>query len=139
MNEKGENKKEENENDESERYEYCWDGCYDKETDWIVETTILEVEGYEKFVYCPKCHKTWSLDYSGKTTMLGPKHCQHKEREIGNPMKLTGEGCSNEPQYKCEAQNWCNGDWVCGEHWVEHDWHDWSCVICSQEYAVYGN
>ena len=76
---------------------------------------------------------------SGKTTMLGPKHCQHKEREIGDPMKLTGEGCSNEPQYKCEAQNWCNGDWVCGEHWVKHDWHDWSCVICSQEYAVYGN
>jgi hypothetical protein len=63
MNKKDENKKDENENDESERYEYCWQGCYDEETDWIVETTILEVEGFEKLVYCPKCHETWALDY----------------------------------------------------------------------------
>jgi hypothetical protein len=69
MSEKDENIKEENENNyadksvKTERYEYCWQGCYDEETDWIVETTILEVEGYEKLVYCPKCHQTWDIDH----------------------------------------------------------------------------
>ena len=157
MNEKDENKKEVNDDDGFAKNIYCWDECMDKDTDWNAIMQPIDWDG-EDCMFCPECYKIWDLNYkqipprtphwarkahAARMALFSegkePKHCQHKEREIGNPMKLTGEGCSNEPQHKCEAQNWCNGDWVCGEHWVEHDWHDWSCVICSQEYAVYGN
>ena len=38
--------------EKDERYEYCWDGCYDEENDYIVKTEIIVVDG-EKVVHCP--------------------------------------------------------------------------------------
>ena len=38
--------------EKDERYEYCWEGCYDEEIDYIVKTEIIIVDG-KKVVHCP--------------------------------------------------------------------------------------
>lgn len=227
-----------NERESDGKNEYCWNGCYDEKTEWMVVMKPTKPHGYnqgpgapirwlvsgpgdangELIRYsCPKCDSGWWMDDgprdiqesrsnrkyplelgekygidvhwgmedkddwteencihcdgkgaakksraminhkngidlevecdhcggSGKTTVLRPKYCQHDKTGQWIRGELvendSAEGCSNEAQFKCEAQNWCNGDWVCVEHWVVHAYHDWSCVICSDEYAAHGN
>ena len=48
--------------EKDERYEYCWEGCYDEENDYIVKTEIIIVDG-KKVVHCPKCGRNWPLDW----------------------------------------------------------------------------
>ena len=48
--------------EKDERYEYCWEGCYDEENDYIVKTEIIIVDG-EKVVHCPKCGMIWQIDH----------------------------------------------------------------------------
>jgi len=47
---------------ETERYEYCWDGCYDKKTEWkaLMQSKIIDEIEYN---YCPKCNQAWPLDW----------------------------------------------------------------------------
>ena len=63
--------------EKDERYEYCWEGCYDEENDYIVKTEIIIVDG-EKVVHCPKCGRNWPLDW---VQIKGTPH-QFKQRSI---------------------------------------------------------
>jgi len=108
---------------------YCWNECMDKDTGYNVIMEQLEDGGGQ---LCPACYGWWEQDHEqepprtpqeqrmrvitrlieecdhcggfGKTTVLRPKYCQHKQRK-------SGEGCSNEAQFK---RGWKG--WVCVEH-----------------------
>jgi len=46
----------------SEKYIYCWEGCYDEKTDYIVVMVPKIINGVE-YNHCPKCVRTWPLDW----------------------------------------------------------------------------
>ena len=71
---------------ERDEYGYCWNGCYDEETDWIVETEIITAkeskEGWwkagEKVVHCPKCGMIWQIDHV--QVKVYPRHMMQRAK-----------------------------------------------------------